>query len=276
MGKFFTKAVNSLHCIKANLPRELKTLEIHTFADLHLGDRHTDYDLIKTRIKEVEEKENAYCVLNGDILNNATKTSASDSYAEDVPPMEQIQKAIDLFGPIQEKILAITTGNHESRTYQKEGIDLTEVMARQMRLYDKFSKTGALIFVRFGEQSSGKKETSGTGKVRKMCYTIYATHGRGGGRKEGAKAIRLADMASIVDADIYIHSHTHLPMVMKQAFYRTDLRNSTSRCVNKLFVNTAATLNYGGYGQVNEFKPASKDNPIIYLNGTKKEFTARL
>ena len=184
--------------------------------------------------------------------------------------------AIDLFEPIQEKILAILTGNHESRTYQKEGIDLTEVMARQMRLYDKFSKTGALIFIRFGKQSRGQKETKGTGKVRKMCYTIYATHGRGGGRKEGAKAIRLADMASIVDADIYIHSHTHLPMIMKQAFYRTDLQNSTSRCVNKLFVNTAATLNYGGYGQVNEFKPASKDNPIIYLNGTKKEFTARL
>ena len=34
--------------------------------------------------------------------------------------------------------------------------------------------------------------------------------------KEGrAKAIRLADMACIVDADIYIHSHTHLPMIMK-------------------------------------------------------------
>ena len=33
-----------------------------------------------------------------------------------------------------------------------------------------------------------------------------------------AKAIRLADMASIVDADIYIHSHTHLPMIMKQAY----------------------------------------------------------
>lgn len=265
-----------MHCIKADLPRELKTLEIHTFADLHLGDRHTDYDLIKTRIKEVEEKENAYCILNGDILNNATKTSASDSYAEDVPPMEQIQKAIDLFGPIQEKILAITTGNHESRTYQKEGIDLTEVMARQMRLYDKFSKTGALIFVRFGEQTSGKKETSGTGKVRKMCYTIYATHGRGGGRKEGAKAIRLADMASIVDADIYIHSHTHLPMVMKQAFYRTDIQNSTAKCVDKLFVNTAATLSYAGYAQTFEYKPASKENPIILLNGKKKEFTATL
>ena len=265
-----------LKCIKADLPRELKTLEIHTFADLHLGDKHTDYNLILSRIKDVQKKENAYCILNGDLLNNATKTSVSDSYAEDIPPMEQIQKAVELFNPIKDKILAITTGNHERRTYNKEGIDLMEIVARQLQLYDKFSKSGALLFVRFGEQSRGNKETSGTGNIRKMCYTIYTIHGSGGGRKEGAKAIRLADMASIVDADIYIHSHTHLPMMMKQAFYRTDTRNSTCQCVDKLFVNTAATLNYGGYGQASEFKPASKDNPIIYLNGTRKEFMARL
>ena len=265
-----------MHCIKADLSRDLKAIEIHTFADLHLGDKHTDYKLILSRIKEVQEKENAFCILNGDLLNNATKTSVSDSYAEEMPPMEQIQKATELFSPIKDKILAILTGNHESRTYQKEGIDLTEIMAMQLKLQDKFSKTGSLLFIRFGEQSRGQKETSGTGKVRKMCYTIYTTHGRGGGRKEGAKAIRLADMASIVDADIYIHSHTHLPMIMKQAFYRTDIRNSTCQCADKLFVNTAATLDYGGYGQTLEFKPASKDNPTIYLNGIRKEFTAKL
>jgi hypothetical protein len=46
--------------------------------------------------------------------------------------------------------------------------------------------------------------------------------------------------------------------------------------VNKLFVNTAANLNYGGYGEAQEFKPSSKDTPIIYLGGRKKSFEARL
>ena len=82
-----------MQSIKVDLSRKFKTLELHTFADLHLGDRHTDMDLIKSRIKEVQEKENAYCILNGDLLNNATKTSVSDSYAEEIPPMEQIQKS---------------------------------------------------------------------------------------------------------------------------------------------------------------------------------------
>lgn len=258
-----------MQVIKADLPKELNSLEVHTFADLHLGDRSTDFDLIKERIKYVEEKENAYCILNGDLMNNATKTSVSDSYAEEIPPMEQIQQAVDLFTPIQNKILAITTGNHESRTYNKEGIDLTEVMARQMRLYQKFSKSGAFIFLRFGSQTK-KREN------RKVRYTIYCNHGRGGGRKEGAKAIRLADMAGIVDADIYIHSHTHLPMVFKQAFFRVDNNNDYVATVDKLFVNSGATLNYGGYAEVYEYKPSSKENPVIYLDGKKKRMTARL
>ena len=90
------------------------------------------------------------------------------------------------------------------------------------------------------------------------------------------KAIRLADMASIVDADVYIHSHTHLPMVMKQGFYRTCEANRSVAPVSKLFVNTAAALNYGGYGEIQEYKPTSKDSPVIYLDGHKRGMTARL
>ena len=132
------------------------------------------------------------------------------------------------------------------------------------------------MFIRLGEDIYRHKETNGSGNIRKICYTLYVLHGSGGGRKEGAKIIRLADMASIIDTDIYIHSHTHLPMIMKQAFHRIDPRNNTVALVNKLFVNTAANLDYGGYGEAQAFKPSSKDTPVIRLNGSKKIFEARL
>ena len=109
-----------------------------------------------------------------------------------------------------------------------------------------------------------------------MRYTVYCNHGSGGGRKEGAKAIRLADMAGIVDADIYIHSHSHLPMVMKQGFFRADVCNSTVTNVTKLFVNTAANLSYGGYGAAQEYKPSSTDTPVIYLDGSRRNMSAKL
>ena len=255
--------------IKIDLPRELSSVELHTFADEHIGDEHSDLKRVLSRIEYVKNTPNAYCILNGDIIDNATKTSIGDTYTQVFNPMEQLSKAVEIFSPIRDKILCITHGNHENRTYRKEGINLSCLMAKQLGLDDKYTPTSATIFIRVGD---GHSSTRG----RKVCYTIYVLHGSGGGRKEGAKAIRLADMASIIDTDIYIHSHTHLPMIMKQAFHRIDTANSVVALVDKLFVNTAANLKYGGYGEAGEFKPSSTDTPIIYLNGTKKYFEAKL
>ena len=255
--------------IKIDLPSELEQIELHIFADEHIGDEHCDLKRLLERIDYVKNTENAYCIMNGDLLDNATKTSIGDSYAQVFNPMEQLEKAVELFGPIKEKILCITHGNHEARTYRKEGINLSSLIATQLGLQDLYTPTSAIIFLRFGK---GSQKIHG----RKICYTVYTLHGSGGGRKEGAKAIRLADMASIIDADIYIHSHTHLPMIMRQAFHRIDTSNSTVALVDKLFVNTAANLNYGGYGEAGEFKPSSKETPVIYLSGKKKAFKARL
>jgi hypothetical protein len=65
-------------------------------------------------------------------------------------------------------------------------------------------------------------------------------------------------------------------MIMKQGYHRIDPKSSTVAHVSKLFVNTAANLNYGGYGEAGEFKPASKDTPVIYLDGRKKSYEAKL
>ena len=263
--------------IKIDLPRELKQLEIHTFADEHIGDKHCDMKRLMERIEYVKNTPNAYCILNGDLIDNATKTSIGDIYDQVFNPMKQLEKAVELFSPIAPKCLCITPGNHENRTLKNDGISISYLMAEQLGLGDKYTPTSAVLFIRVGEDSSGKKETNGSGKYRQICYTMYVLHGSGsGGRKEGSKANRLAEMSSIIDCDMFLHSHTHLPLVMKQGFHRIDPRNSTVSNVTKLYVNTAANLSYGGYGEAQEFKPSSKDTPVIYLSGTKKSFEARL
>lgn len=255
--------------IKIDLPQELSQIEIHTFADEHIGDEYSDIKKVLQRIEHVKNTPNAYCILNGDIIDNATKTSIGDTYTQVFNPMEQLERAVELFEPIKDKILCITHGNHENRTYKKEGINLSRLIATQLGLAERYTSTSAVLFIRLGKASSRYHH-------RKVLYSIYVLHGSGGGRKEGAKAIRLADLAGIIDTDIYIHSHTHLPMVMKQAFHRTDNLNMTVTLANKLFVNTASNLTYGGYSEAGAFKPNSNDTPIIYLDGTKKDFKAEL
>lgn len=262
--------------VKATLPRELQSVVILPISDAHIGDPRADIKLLKERIAYIASNENAYTILCGDIFNNAVRTGVSDIYGEIASPMDAIREAVELFAPIKDKILGITDGNHEQRTYKNDGLRIGAFVAGELGLSGKYSPDALLLFLRFGELKNGKHETNGSGNLRRICYTIYATHGDGGGRKEGAKAIRLADMAAIVDADIYIHAHTHLPMIMKQGFNRVDARNSTVARVEKLFVNTGAMLNYGGYAEIKGYKAPSLHSPAIVLSGTKKHATANL
>ena len=257
-----------MRAIKCDLPYA-DTIEIHTMADLHIGDAHCDYKGILERLEYIKATPNAYVVLDGDLMDTAIASSVGDTYGASLTPMEQLQECVKLFEPIKDKILAVLPGNHENRVYRTDGIDITQLMCSQLGLQGKYSSTTALLFVRFGMRTA---EHHG----RRQLYTIYVTHGAGGGRKEGGKVNRLADLSGIVDADIYIHAHTHLPWVFKESFFRVSGANSSVALVDKLFVNTAASLNYGGYGDAAGFKPASKCAPVIYLDGHKREMYAKL
>lgn len=250
--------------IKVDLPSALDGIEIHPLADLHIGDMSCDYKAILEELEYIKNTPNCYCVLDGDLMDTAIASSIGDTYASTHNPMEQLQECVNLFAPISNKILAVVGGNHENRVYRSDGIDITQLMCHQLGIADRYSPTTALIYLRFGDNN----------KHRKLCYSIYMTHGAGGGRKEGGKINRLADLATIVDADIYISGHTHLPAVFRNTFFRSDVQNSTAQQCEHLFVNTAAWLKYGGYGDKQGYKPASTINPIIQLDGHAKRMRA--
>ena len=257
-----------MKAIRCNLPYA-DIIEVHPMSDLHIGDSQCDYKLVLERIEYIKNTPNAYCILDGDLMDTAIASSIGDTYAANLQPMEQLKHCVKIFEPIKDKILAVLPGNHENRVYKSDGLDLTEIMCGQLGIPERYSPTTALLFIRFGKQASHRHH-------RPQLYTIYVTHGSGGGRREGGKANRLADLASIVDADIYVHGHTHLPFIFKEGFFRVSGSNSSVALVDKLFVNTAASLNYGGYGDKAGFKPASKTSPVIYLHGHKRDMWAKL
>jgi predicted phosphodiesterase len=258
-----------MKAIRCDLPN-LDIVEIDTLADLHIGDSSCDFKSIMERIEHIKNTENAYCILDGDLMDTAIASSIGDTYGANLQPMEQLKQCVKIFEPIKDKILAVLPGNHEGRVYKSDGLDVTELMCAQLGIPQKYSPTTALLFIRFGKAKSHGRENA------RQLYTAYVTHGSGGGRREGGKVNRLADLASIVDADIYIHAHTHLPLIFKEAFYRVSSSTSSVTLVDKMFVNTSAALNYGGYGDKQGFKPASKSSPVIYLDGHKHKMWAQL
>lgn len=258
-----------MRVIKHNLG-DFKEISILPFADLHLGDIRSDFKKISAYIDYIKNTPNAFLIINGDQMDAAIRSSIGDVYGASIQPMEQLNQCVKLFEPVKDKTLAVLSGNHEARIQRSDGLDLTQIMCNQLGIGDRYAETGALLFIRFG-RIEGR-----SWHHRPVCYTIYATHGSGGGRTEGGKIKRLSDLAAIVDADIYIHSHTHLPIIFKQSFYRVSTANSSISKVDKLFINTGAMLDYGGYAEAQGYKPASIETPIIRLDGTRKRMTAAL
>ena len=66
--------------IRIDLPSDIESVELHPLADLHIGDAMSDWELIQSEIKRVLETPNAYCVLNGDLMDTAIASSIGDTY----------------------------------------------------------------------------------------------------------------------------------------------------------------------------------------------------
>ena len=255
--------------IKIDLSSEFKEVEIMPVADYHWADPNSDHDKIMEDLQYIEEHDNCFAILNGDLLDCAIASSIGDTYGAMLSPMDELRECVKLFEPIAHKILCVVPGNHERRHYKTNGIDLTELMCRQIGVEDRYSPTTALLFIRLGEQN-GKQHN------RKVPYIIHVSHGNGGGKKEGAKIQRLVDLSLIVDADIYVCGHTHLPAILPDSFFRTSASNNSVVQVERLYINTSSKLTYGGYGEVFGFKPSPTATPLITLCGTHKEFKGEI
>ena len=256
-----------MKAIRADLPREFESVELLILADYHYADPNSDHEAIKRDIKYVAQHDNAYAVLAGDLMDCALKSSLGDCYVN-LSPMEELTACMDLMKPIAHKIVGIVSGNHEARHYKTNGVDMTRILARQLGVEDKYSSDTALIFLRVGENSDRNQHH------RPILYTIYLTHGTGGGRKEGGKVQRLVDLSAIVDADCYIVGHTHLPASLKVAYARPCPANNSITYCTKLMVNSAAKLNYAGYGDIGGYRPNAKDTPRVILGGREKTMYA--
>lgn len=246
-----------MKCIKIDLPMDLPKVEIEPLYDLHIGSKKCNYAEIERRIRRVLENDNVYAILGGDIINNSTINSvaASSVYDEPLTPMQQIHKAVEMIEPIKTKILGVVSGNHERRA-SKDGIDLTQLMCYELGLQERYDVAGVLIFLRFGFN---------TKKQGKTFYSIYATHGSGGGGMIGGKANKLSKVGQVVDADVVIVGHTHSPLTFRECSFKVNGHNNTVTKFEQVFVNASATLDYEEYAELYGMKPSVIKCPIIEL-----------
>ena len=246
--------------IKVDLPEKYKEVKIIPLSDFHIGDSLCNIEAIKKVLEEVKDSDSTFIILNGDLINNGVKNSVSNVYDEKLTPMEQIVKLCDLLEPVKDKILVIHPGNHEARTYKEDGIDITRIVARQLKIEDRFSDTWWYLYLTLGHGEKG----------RPVMYTITGVHGYGGGKKSGGKINNLVEMSDKVVADIYIMGHTHTPIMTRNTIYIPDYQHRTLVKKDKYYIMTNSFLEYGGYGEMLGFTPGTTEHQEMILDGRKK------
>lgn len=259
-----------MRIIKVDLPSEYDNINIVPFADWHKDDPRCNQKYIEHTVKRIASDERTFAIANGDLVNMALRSSISDIYGNRLSPQEQLDWIIDTLRPIKDKILCYDDGNHEGRIYKEVGINPAKYVTNALGIPERCSDGSSLVFVSFGEQNRRKSEG------RKMTYSIYAKHGKSGGKKEGSKVNALIDYADNVDADCYIMSHVHMPFQTALNYFRVNPSNRSVNEVSKMFVSTNAALEFGGYGEVGGFRPSTIADMSITLDGHERRMKATL
>lgn len=245
---------------EAKLSDEFEYIEIKPISDVHIGDPQLDDQLIQADVDWATQAENRFVLLNGDIMNTATKHSVSDVYSNTMTPHQELKYSRKLFEPLKGKVLAMTNGNHENRIYKNDGIDITEELSLSLDSF--YAREGLVIKVKFGRRKSNQKS---------QVYTIYMSHGFSGSRMVGGKANRLEKLRKIVVTDIYITSHTHQKITFNKSIHYPDLRNNKITEKKQTFINTGSYLKYGGYGQQKAYDPTDLGTVILRLYAAEKK-----
>ena len=163
---------------------------IIVLGDTHIDHPNTDLRKIKRHIKYINDNDLPWVHLGdwADAINSKDKRYDVNENRESV--IDAYLQVEELFNPIAPKCIAALRGNHGSKWSKTEG-DYIRVMCKRWDI--PYLGYCGLLKVRLPKKS----------------YKIWLHHGAGGGRKRGAKAIRLQDWAQFVDADIYLQGHTH-------------------------------------------------------------------
>ena len=238
-----------MNVIKTDLGKHIDEVNVYPIADVHIGSSHSEMKKFKAYIKEIEEDDKGVVFLNGDLINNAIRISVSDIYEERFMPEQAIDIVVNMLTPIKDKIVSIVSGNHEDRTYKQTGLSPTKNIAHRLGCIDKHHEVGNLVFITFG--------TARNRDDYRNTFSIYATHGSGGGAKVGSKANQVQQLSQVVIADVYIHSHTHTPLTFKEDFYLATHNTKGVQKRTSLFVNTNAFEGYGGYSQSKKMRPST-------------------
>ena len=221
---------------------------IYALSDVHYGALEHNEAGWNAVCKEILDQPNAYLVLGGDLINNATRTSVSNVFEETVRPREQKVKMSQMLEPLVDRTLCIVPGNHEMRSVKDADDEPTYDIACKLNIEDLYRPNAAFLSISLGDTHN--------------TYHIAVTHGAGGGIFTGATVNRNERLGNIIDGlDCLIVGHTHKGVISRPSKLVIDARNKVVVQREYLVVSTVSWMEYGGYAMQKMLLPSTHSKP---------------
>lgn len=243
-------------------------IRLYPVSDVHLGAAEHMAREWETFCARVLDERNAYILLGGDLLNNATRSSVSNVFEETMRPMMQKEVMTKMLEPLRDRILVAVNGNHERRNRDVDDSPTYDIMCR-LRLENLYRENIAFLKIQIGNPK-------GDG-LRNPSYVLAVTHGSGGGMMTGSSVNRFERFAySLENVDCLVAGHTHKPFVTQPARIHVDPHNNRITVKPFKVVNSTSWLSWGGYAAQKMLTPASFAPQVITLCGTKKDIRVEM
>jgi predicted phosphodiesterase len=237
---------------------QFQELEIYGLGDLHIGSREFNQRDFKEVVLEILEKENRYCVVLGDVVDNGLENSKTSPYSQVMTPHEQRDCAVELLSPLKERILGWTDGNHEQRTSRYADVDVSYLIADRIGVEGVYRPGICPLMLYVGERKNHRSQPPN--------YSVGVTHGSSGGVTLGAGLTKAESFALANGFDIMVVGHSHKPSTAPSVRFYSDYREGYM--VGKIIRIMVCTgwLDYGtgSYAVAKMYKPvAIKPNKLI-------------
>lgn len=238
--------------------------------DLHVGHKGFDRQALKNFVEVVKSVPNFYVFIGGDATNHANKGSKSSQFEEDMTPREQIkgkweygrlvkEGLIQLLEPIQDRIIGISDGNHNTRRL-KEFNDMSA--AEYYADLTGIRYFGPLAIIEF---------VVGPGK---NSYIHFIHHSGSTGKRKNLNALQ--DRVWNWEADVHWGEHTHKNHFGRDVVISFDRKNKKPLIRDRLYVNGNSYLSWSGYAKDKLYAPNRTGATIIEMSGLKGKWDLRV
>ena len=243
--------LHDLDLIQHTFPGDIT---VYPIADVHLGAlEHAEVEW-QNFLKRVE-RENAYLILAGDLLNNNTRgVRFANPFDEVLRPREAKKRMVEHLEPIKDRILCVVCGNHEARTVRDSDQDLAYDICVRLDIEHLYRENIAYMCIWLGKRNTADQAV--------ISYSFAVTHGSFGGALTGGAVNKSERFSQIIEGvDCFVSGHVHKGFITKPAKIVIDPRNKRVSMRPYTVISAVSWLNYGGYAAKAMLTPAHVCDP---------------